>query len=206
MINQRIIWAGLRDRANNNVWDVVGTGAPVNGTSGTGVNICGPGSEYTNATTGDRYLNFGTRTSPTWGAVGPTPAANLGGLGLIGVAKMTYDFATDGGVQGLITPANSPTLPIKSIILGGTIDITTTLTSGGSATIALGTSAGSSAAALKAATAVATWAAGQLAMVPLFTAATYLKLTAAGRLTLTVATADLTAGKFDVQVVYLIGN
>lgn len=130
----------------------------------------------------------------------------LGGFSELHTAKMTYDFAVDGGVIGLITPANSPTLPNKAVILGGTIDITTALTSGGSATISLGTSAGSGPASLKALTAVATWAAGQLAMIPVFTAATYLKLTADGKLTLTVAVADLIGGKFDVQVVFLVGN
>lgn len=135
--------------------------------------------------------------------VGP----NQNGLGLLKTAKFTYNFATDGGAIGLITPTNSPTLPIGAIILGGVIDILTTLTSTGAATIALGTSAGSSATALKGATAVATWAAGvTVPVVPVFTAATYVKLTAAGRLTMTVADVALTAGKFNVTVVYVQGN
>lgn len=130
----------------------------------------------------------------------------VGGQGVVGWAKMTYDFSVDGGAIGLITPANSPVLPQGAIILGGIIDITTTLTSTGAATIALGTSAGSSATSLKAATAVATWAAGLLTLVPIFTAATMFKLTADGRLTLTVAAVALTAGKFDVNVCYVVGN
>jgi hypothetical protein len=96
-------------------------------------------------------------------------------------------------------------IPNKAIILGGTIDITTTLV-GATATISVGTSAGSSATSLKGATAVASWTAGQLALVPVFTAATYVKLTAAGSITITIATANLTAGKFDVNLVYLMGN
>lgn len=201
------IWAALRQNANNDIWIVSDSGVPVNGTSGTGVGMLGPGSEYKDTATGLVYVNIGTKASPIWVNAGGSVSAT-GGLGVVGNAKMTYDFAVDGGVQGLITPTNSPTLPIKAIILGGVVDITTTLTSGGSATIALGTSAGSAANSLKAATTVATWAAGMTAIpiVPVFTAATYLKLTAAGRLTLTIATADLTAGKFDVNLVYLIGN
>lgn len=128
------------------------------------------------------------------------------GLGVVGSAKMTYDFAVDGGAIGLITPTDSPSIPLGAIIVGGVIDVTTTLTSAGAATIALGTSAGSSAASLKAATAVATWAAGLLAVVPLFTAASMFKLTAEGKLTLTVADFALTAGKFDVIVFYTMGN
>lgn len=132
---------------------------------------------------------------------------NQNGLGLLKTAKFTWEFGVDGGAVGLITPANSPTLPIKAIILGGVIDIVTTLTGGATSTIALGTSAGSAANSLKAATAVATWAAGvTVPVVPVFTAATFVKLTAAGKLTLTVAAEALTAGKFNVTVVYAIGN
>lgn len=189
--------AGIRDMAD--------LGAPTSGAAGTGFGYVGPGSTYIDTSTGIRYVNTGTKTVPVWTSIGYAVTAN-GGLGVMGNAKMTYDFAVDGGVQGLITPSNSPTIPTKAIILGGTIDITTTLTSGGAATISVGTSAGSSATALKAATAVATWAAGQIAVVPVFTAATFLKLTAAGRPTLTVAVADLTAGKFDLNLVYVIGN
>lgn len=129
----------------------------------------------------------------------------VGGQGVVGWAKMTYDFSVDGGAISTITPANSPVLPNGAIILGGIIDITTTL-AGATATIALGTSAGSSTTSLKAATAVATWTAGLLTLVPIFTAATMFKMTADGRLTLTIATAALTAGKFDVNVCYVVGN
>jgi hypothetical protein len=180
-------------------------GVPANGAAGAFATYAAPGSMLVDTLTGVWYVNTGTLAVPVWAGMSGAVAAN-GGLGIVGNAKMTYDFAVDGGVVGLITPANSPTIPDNAIILGGTIDITTTLTSGGAATIALGTSAGSSATSLKAATAVATWAAGQIAVVPVFTAATYVKLTAAGRLTLTVAAFDLTAGKFDVNLVYVVGN
>jgi hypothetical protein len=195
----------MQQMARNNVWSVADSGAPVNGTSGTGVGMLGPGSVYTDLATGLSYVNIGTISSPIWAAT-DGPIQGNGGLGVIGNAKMTYDFAVDGGAVGLITPANSPTLPINAIILGGTIDITTTLTSGGSATIAVGLGSGAQVAALKAALAVASWTAGQLAIIPVFTAATYLKVAAATPLTLTVATAALTAGKFDVNLLYVQGN
>lgn len=199
-------WGMMRSLMNNDISFFPLNGAPVNGASGSFAGRAGPGSTLIDYSTGTQYTNVGTKSTPQWSVDSGAVAAN-GGLGVIGNAKMTYDFAVDGGVQGLITPANSPTLPNKAIILGGAIDITTTLTSGGLATIALGTSAGSSATALKAATAVATWAAGlTVPIIPVFTAASYLKLTAAGRPTLTVVTADLTAGKFDVNLVYAIGN
>lgn len=200
------IWGGLKSLWQNALGPFALAGTPTNGTSGTLAGKAGVGALLLDYTNGALYINTGTKASPLWSSASGAVAA-IGGLGNISNAKMTYDFATDGGAQGLITPTNSPTIPAKAIILGGAIDITTTLTSGGSATIALGTSAGSSATALKAATAVATWAAGvTVPVVPVFTAATYLKLTAAGRPTLTVATADLTAGKFDVNLVYVLGN
>lgn len=135
------------------------------------------------------------------------PYSRKSGKGLVGNVKMTYEFSTDGGGIGTITPVNSPTLPVGAIILGGVIDITTTLTSGGAATIALGLGSGAQVAALKAATAVATYAAGTtVPVIPVFTAATYLKVAADTRLTLTVAAFALTAGKMDVNLVYVMGN
>src|SRR5205809_491270 len=53
----------------------------------------------------------------------------------IHVARAKYDFAVDGCVQGVITPANSETIPTKAIIVGGTVNSTTAVTSGGSATV-----------------------------------------------------------------------
>jgi hypothetical protein len=120
---------------------------------------------------------------------------------------MTYSFAVDGGAIATITPSNSPTLPAGAIILGGVLDVTTSLTSGGAAQVSIGTSAGSSVTALKASAVLGTeYAAGLRALTPVFTAATYVKLTAAGRLTLTVTVATLTAGRFDVNVAYVQGN
>lgn len=129
------------------------------------------------------------------------------GLGMVGHAKMTYDFSVDGGAIGLITPQYTPTLPQGAIILGGVIDITTALTSGGSATIALGFGAGAQVASLKAATAVASWTAViTVPLIPIFTAATMVKVAADTRMTLTVATAALIGGKMDVNLVYVQGN
>lgn len=200
------IWTMLRSLVFSKVGILVNAGAPTNGVSGTYAGQAGPGSIIIDTVAGNLYQNIGTVTSPIWLNIGTGVVGN-GGLGNDNVAKFTYDFAVDGGVQGAIIPANSPTIPIKAIILGGVIDITTTLTSLGSATIALGTSAGSSANSLKTATAVATWAAGvTVPLIPVFTAATFLKMTAAGRPNLTIAVADLTAGKFDVSLLYVMGN
>lgn len=178
--------------------DLTGTGRPTNGTSGSGASLgIGPGSTYVNLSTGGQWVNTGaTLGSPFW--------EDTSGVRL---ARATYDFAVDGGAVGLITPAVGANyiLPSGSIILGGIIDIVTTFTSGGSATIAVGTSAGSAANSLKAALAVASWTAGLLAVIPVFTAATMVKLTADGTITLTVATAALTAGKAEIKLLYIPG-
>jgi hypothetical protein len=129
------------------------------------------------------------------------------GLGLLRTAKAKYDFAVDGGAQGEITLASNCTIPDNAIIIGGIINSTTACTSGGSATIAVGTSAGSSATSLKAATAVASYSADALlATVPVFTAASAVKMTAAGQVTVTVATADLTAGVIEITLVYFVAG
>lgn len=193
MINTPSMMGALVDRAYNGIFDVTDTVSPTNGTSGTGVNVCGTGSIYTNSSTGQRYVNLGTKASPQW---------NL----MYNTGHALYDFAVDGGAVGVITPSQGLTLPNKAIIIGGLLDIVTTLTSGGAATIAIGTSAGSSATSLKAATAVATYAAGLLAIVPVYTAASAVKMTAAGNVILTVATAALTAGKMGLQLTYVIGD
>lgn len=117
-----------------------------------------------------------------------------------------YDFAVQGGAISTITLTDAygrNTLPTGAIILGGTIDIIVQPV-GASATIALGTTAGSSTTSIKGATAIASWTVGQLAMVPVFTAATYVKLTAAGSITTTIATTALTAGVFEVHLIYLL--
>ena len=190
-------------------------GVPLDGaTVGTFRNRAGKGSALINTLTGQWYLNTGTRAVPVWSSFGGPvepqtlgSALNGGGLGAVGNAKMTYDFTASGGAIGAITPTNSPTLPVGAIILGGVIDITTTLTSGGAATIALGFGSGAQAAALKAATAVASYAAGTtLVIIPIFTSATYYKLTAAAAMSLTVAAFALTAGRMDVNLAYVQGN
>lgn len=198
------MWAMLRQLVFNDVGILVFSGAPVNGTSGTFAKRAGPGTELINILTGDHYINIGTILSPIWRLSGSS-VAGIGGIGALSNAKMTYDFTVDGGAVSSIIPANSPTIPIGAIILGGTVDVTVACVGAGS--ISLGTSAGSSVNSLKVATAAATYAINtQQPIIPVFTAATYLKLTAAGRPNLTITVGTITAGRFDVNLVYLIGN
>lgn len=60
------IWGQLRDLADNNVYFIQGAGAPTSGTTGTGVGICGPASEYFDITNKVIYRNTGTIGSVTW--------------------------------------------------------------------------------------------------------------------------------------------
>ena len=125
------------------------------------------------------------------------------GLGLPRVARAKYDFATDGGAISTITPALNSTIPNDAVIVGGTINSTTAATSGGSATIAVGTSAGSSTTSILGATAVGSFTTDAV----LNSAATFaapVKMTAAGSITITIATADLTAGVIEITVVYFV--
>ncbi len=132
-------------------------------------------------------------------------AASGFGLGVLRTARAKYDFAVDGGAQGAITPATNSAIPDNAIILFGLANSTTAATSGGAATIAIGTTAGSSASSLKAAEAVATFGADALvALIPVMSAASAVKMSAAGQIELTVATADLTAGVIEITVVYIV--
>lgn len=60
------IWGNLRQIADRDIWQMADPGAPTNGTSGTGAGFAGIGSTYVNQTTGAKYINTGTKASPTW--------------------------------------------------------------------------------------------------------------------------------------------
>ena len=117
--------------------------------------------------------------------------------------KVSYDFSVDGGAVGAITLkdafGDAAYLPDNAVIVGAWVEGMTDLTSGGNATVALGYTG--SAAALLAATGKthATWDVGSV------TALALSKTTAKSSILATVATAALTAGKFDVMIHYYIG-
>src|SRR5262245_52274102 len=118
------------------------------------------------------------------------------------VTKATFDFTVDGGAIATITPVSSPIIPAGAIIFGGLI-VVVALTSGGGATIAIGLGSGAQVAALKAATGIGSYTLGAiLALIPVWSAATAVKVAADTNITFTVATATLTAGKIAVQIYY----
>lgn len=62
--------AALSNLAFQQVLPVTNAGAPTDGTSGTGVNVCGKGTLLIDTTNGVLYINTGTLASPTWTKVG----------------------------------------------------------------------------------------------------------------------------------------
>lgn len=129
--------------------------------------------------------------------------ARNGRSGLLEVfaVKAIYNFAVDGGAISTITPRLSCEIPDNAIIVGGTINSTTACTSGGAATVSVGTSAGSSTTSLLAATAVASLSAdARINSVATFAAP--VKMTAKGNVTFTIATATLTAGVIEATLLF----
>lgn len=123
----------------------------------------------------------------------------------IKVAKAVYNFANDGGAIGLITPKRTITIPDNAIIIGATLNSTTACTSSGAGTLAVGTSAGSSATSIKTATAVASLSADAVVNGTV-TLAAPVKMTAAGSVTVTVASFAFTAGVVEVSVYYVVAG
>jgi len=117
-----------------------------------------------------------------------------------------YNFATDGGATGTLA-LNGGQLPVPSgaIIVGGYVDITVALTSGGAATIACQVEAAND---ILTAVAVASWTTGRKNVLPSFTsgaltAGTQVKTTAARDISILVAAAGLTAGVCKIVLFYL---
>lgn len=93
MIVSPSVWAQLNDLIQNDILHVTGSGAPTSGASGTGVNMCGPGSTYTDTATGKVYINTNTKASPTWTLGGLTQltgdvAVSAAGVTSIGSGKI----------------------------------------------------------------------------------------------------------------------
>lgn len=113
-----------------------------------------------------------------------------------------YDFAVDGGAISTIVLRGDGSMPIGSIIMGGFIEVDTAVTSGGAATVAVNSEAAGD---LQAAITVAgaPWSTtGRKAILPVWTAASFVKLTANRSLAIAIAAFALTAGKFRVVVFY----
>jgi hypothetical protein len=128
----------------------------------------------------------------------------LGGRSSLEVAEATYSFAVSGGAVGTITLPMAATIPSGAIILGGLVEVTTVPTSGGAATIAVTVESAGDIVAAAAITGAPWSTTGRKSVIPAFTGATTVKTTAERSITITVATAALTAGVFNVYLVYFL--
>ncbi len=132
-------------------------------------------------------------------------------LGLVlkeqkGVAQGQYSFAVQGGAVGTVNLKDADgkdlKLPANAIITNVIIDVLTAPTSGGSATIAVSAvSAGD----LLAATAIGS-VTGIVQGIPANSVGTAIKLASEKTVTASIAVAALTAGKFNVQVEYIVSE
>jgi hypothetical protein len=112
-----------------------------------------------------------------------------------------WDFAQDGGAAStIVLRSQDGPLPIGSIVLGGVLDVTVAALS---ATGTMAFSTGQTGADLLAATGQAGLTIGLKAIIPVFTAATMIKLTADRAPTVVIATAAFTAGTLRLRLVYL---
>lgn len=119
------------------------------------------------------------------------------------VHEYLYDFAVDAGAQGTISlSAKFHPLPTGAIVKAATVYVATAATSGGSATVSIGL--GTDVDGLVAATAVASLTENAVIVGAGAGLATYVADAAAGAVTATIATADLTAGKIQVLVEFLL--
>jgi len=119
---------------------------------------------------------------------------------IVRVAKATYDFAVKGGVVGDI-PLDD-VVPLGAVIVGGYLRVLTAVTGGANATAAVKVEGAADIVAAAVVTGAPWSTTGFKSVIPVATGATMLITTAKRRITVTVAVADLTAGKFDVMLFY----
>lgn len=117
-------------------------------------------------------------------------------------ARAYYDFATDGGAVSTIA-LRGDKIPSGARVVGTYIDVVTAVTSGGAPTVSIGIETATD---VRAAATLATAPALNSAATPLgaITRATAATKTTADRdVSIAIATAALTAGRFSVLVEYL---
>jgi len=115
-----------------------------------------------------------------------------------------YSFAVDGGVVGPITPATNCTIPANFVIQNVALNsVGAVLATGGACTVSVGLSAGGAgAAALVAATSKTSWTANAFVQgIPVPQDVTkWIKMSAEGTVTITIATNAVTAGIIEIYI------
>jgi len=111
--------ASQKSLSENGIMTLAGVGAPVSGTSGTGVGIAGPMSTYTDVTNFNKYFNTGTLASPIWTqGFGTAVAGQLSGqisvANIIGVGVGQFGHAN--GVVLVPAPAAGKALILTEAV------------------------------------------------------------------------------------------
>src|SRR5438128_2534823 len=119
-----------------------------------------------------------------------------------------YSFAVDGGAIGSIAlrtsgPDAEGPIPIGSVILGGYLDVTTGFTTGSAATGAVTVQTAGDIVAATVVSGAPYSTTGLKAIIPVFTAATMIKLTADQTPLFVIATGTITAGVMGVVLLYV---
>lgn len=123
--------------------------------------------------------------------------------GAIKCARAKYSFADDGGAAGDIVLL-SEKLPVGAVVLFGYLQVDTAPTSGGAATVAIKLQAAGDIVAAAAISGAPWSTTGKKSIIPVATGATAVTVaTSAKQITATIATADLTAGIFEVVLFYI---
>jgi hypothetical protein len=155
------------------------------------------------------YQNNGDDEDPDWATV-QQAAVGSDGLGVLGVARATFDPSANSGQRTIGAHGLGVTIPDNAIIVGGFYETLTTLTSAtDAATLALHVQSAND---IKSAIAISNganpWDAGLGAIIPKANTpeSTGIKLTAAREITATVAVEALTAGKVTVFIYYVVGD
>jgi hypothetical protein len=118
--------------------------------------------------------------------------------------KGSYDFAVDGGLVSTIAlRSDDGDLPTNAVVMGGYLDVTTGVTGGASATGALQVEAANDTVNAAAVTGAPWSTTGRKSIIPAFTGAASLKTTAVRQPSVVIGTAALTAGKFDLYLIYI---
>lgn len=143
MITQQNIWAQLKDLAQNDIFEIVGTGVPIDGT--TGKNIVGLGGFYVDSATGNWYVNTGTKTSPVWALELSTSLTTQIKTGSISSANLTGTSAGQfGHADGVVlVPApGANKIIIPHLFYCSYVFATAAYTGGGTIQLNLGGSGG----------------------------------------------------------------
>jgi hypothetical protein len=124
------------------------------------------------------------------------------GIQMVQCAHAIYNFATDGGATGVITPKLTASIPAGAICFLSFVNAPSAPV--GSGNISVGTSAGSSATAVLGATAYNNGMfATDIATIGAITTAAMVKMTAQGNITFTLS-GTLTAGVVEAFIIFVM--